>query len=220
LRICAVSDLHGFLPEIPDCDALVIAGDIVAASHDQREEMQSYVRFGHWLTEIVCRGIIPVGIAGNHDFLLRDDERFARALPWVYLLDQAWTHPYRANDDVTFFGTPWQPWFGGWAFNAPEVDPGEEFLHSKFDQIPADTDVLIAHGPPAGILDRVGGRHVGSNALSKNIQRVMPKLVVCGHIHHCYGVEQVEGVTIANASVTAVENGNYVLRNPPLLFDI
>ena len=213
-RIAAVSDLHGFFPHIPDCDLCLIAGDIVAAG-DGYAERQSMVKFGFWLTDLVKRGITPIGIAGNHDFILRDHEEFARSLPWIYLCDENFHHA-----GLNFYGSPWQPWYGGWAFNAPEVDPGEEFLHSKFDRIPENTDVLIAHTPPAGILDRVGRQNVGSSALNKNIQRVMPRLVVCGHVHHCYGVEQIESVTVANAAHVAVKDRTYYPKNSPLLFDL
>src|SRR5690348_7504930 len=48
------------------------------------------------------------------------------------------------------WGTPWQPWFWDWAFNAPQRD-GETFLASKFEAIPAGTDIVLAHGPRAAM---------------------------------------------------------------------
>jgi hypothetical protein len=40
---------------------------------------------------------------------------------------------------VHFTGTPWQPEFGGWAFNLPR---GQHCL-DKWERIPEDTDILV-----------------------------------------------------------------------------
>lgn len=214
MRIAATSDLHGHFPEVPDCDVCVIAGDMVAAT-TREDEARQWKAFGHWLVALVTRGITPIGVAGNHDFLLQNHPEWAQRFPWVYLQDSGATFK-----GVNFWGTPWQPYFGGWAFNAPETDPGEEFLREKFAKIPTGTDVLISHGPPVGFHDRVGRQHVGSVALNTRIQQVMPRLAVYGHIHHGFGVEHVEGVTLANVSYTDVKAGRYVPANEPVIFDL
>jgi len=62
-------------------------------------------------------------------------------------------------------------------------------------------DIFLSHSPPAGCkLDRtMRGEHVGSASVRKWIDRVRPRLFVCGHIHEAWGVEEVEGVTCLNA---------------------
>ncbi|MEM6663528.1 MAG: metallophosphoesterase family protein [Pseudomonadota bacterium] len=49
-------------------------------------------------------------------------------------------------------------------------------------------DILISHSPPKGIAD-IGrdGRSLGSTAVRGAIERVQPRLCVCGHIHDCWG---------------------------------
>ena len=215
MKIAATSDLHGFFPEIPDgVDVCLIAGDIVAATGEAGEK-RSWIEFGHWLGALTERRIVPVGIAGNHDFLLERAPDFAHELPWVYLCDSGIEF-----GGVKFWGTPWQPYFGNYAFNAPEFDSGEEFLTEKFAQIPDDTDVLIAHGPPLGFHDRIGRKNVGSKALNRRIQEVMPKLAVYGHIHHGYGAVGADNMVLANVSHTAVVKNRYVPANKPMTFEI
>ena len=80
-----------------------------------------------------------------------------------------------------FQGTPWQPEFGGWAFN---LKRGEECV-KKWNLIPEDTDVLITHGPPLGFGDLCStGIRAGCVDLLQSVQnRVKPKYHVYGHIH-------------------------------------
>lgn len=199
MRIAALADLHGHFPEVPECDVVVIAGDIVLHDNENpRRIVSQYIDFRDWLSELYHgRSILPIGIGGNHDFAFQEIPEMPRKLPWIYLQDEAYT--FRG---VTFYGSPWQPWMAGWAFNSPEddiIDDTEPWLEEKFRQIPNATDVLIAHSPPAGFGDVVKGMHRGSFALSRHIERVEPKLFVCGHIHKPE-VEQIEGVTLCNAS--------------------
>lgn len=218
MRIAATSDLHGFFPHIPDCDVCVVAGDIIGAISTE-EERDQWFKFRAWGRALEARGIALVWIAGNHEFTVQAYPDFPAKMPGIYLEDSG-----VSIDGVNFWGSPWQPWFHDWAYNAPQVDPGEEFLESKFSQIPNVIDVLVTHSPPVGFHDRVGGRNVGSVSLNRHVQRVMPTLHVYGHIHHGFGVEHVgEGnqiCTLANVSHTKTEGGFYYAENPPVLFDL
>jgi 3',5'-cyclic AMP phosphodiesterase CpdA len=59
VRIVAVSDLHGFLPEIPACDLLIVAGDVCPdrfgpfmAAHDPYQQQAWFDRkVRPWLAE-------------------------------------------------------------------------------------------------------------------------------------------------------------------------
>ncbi|TCK99329.1 Icc-related predicted phosphoesterase [Shimia isoporae] len=51
-----------------------------------------------------------------------------------------------------------------------------------------DVDVLITHSPPKGVVDKTSqGVSLGSTAVLQAIERIQPPLVVCGHIHDCWG---------------------------------
>ena len=54
---------------------------------------------------------------------------------------------------ATFYDAPRQPWFCDWAFKLQRGKP----LREKWVRIPQETEVLITHEPPAGILDEVPG---------------------------------------------------------------
>jgi len=216
MRICCISDLHGQLPDIPDCDVLAIAGDICPDFRGGRaasvEGQASFLNgpFSDWISRLPCRHV--VGCYGNHDWVAVDGG------DKISLLVSTWirTDQHTVIDGVKFWTTPWQPWFGDWAFSAPRDD--ESFLADKWGHVPADTDVLIVHGPPRDFGDlTMSGVRTGSTSLANRIIEVQPALVVCGHIHEGYGVYQLGNSTIANASVL---NQHYELSNAPLIFDL
>ena len=160
-RFVLLSDTHARHRDVerehglPDGDVLVHAGDFTRLGRPH--EIEDFVR---WFASRphphkVC-------IAGNHDFGMQQTPgRFTpsfRDAGIVYLADSGTTVAgWRC------WGSPWTPWFHDWAFNAQR---GTE-LAAIYAKIPHDTQVLLVHGPPYGVLDRVAdamGRdpHVGS----------------------------------------------------------
>lgn len=197
-RVVCTADLHEHLVEIPECDLLLIAGDISYAFKGDLPSKQAFLRgaFSDWLDRVPAREVVLV--AGNHD---QSIERwgFPDGLRCHYLEDAA-----IELSGLKIWGTPWQPWFHDWAFNAPRRD-GEAFLAAKFEAIPDDTDIVVCHGPPRGYgdhNDRPGAQpHVGSTALTEAIERIQPQLMLCGHIHSGYGRYRLGATEIVNAAL-------------------
>jgi len=193
--IVCTADLHEHLVDIPACDLLLIAGDISFAFKGDVRAKHAFLcgPFKDWLERIPAEEVVLV--AGNHDQSI-EAWGFPDGLRCHYLQDEG-----IELFGLKFWGTPWQPWFYDWAFNAPQRD-GEEFLASRFDAIPADTDIVVAHGPPRGYGDRTRGHeHVGSTAMAATLERVRPGLVVCGHIHPAYGQYRLGDTDVINASL-------------------
>ena len=96
-------------------------------------------------------------------------------------------------DSIPFYGIgggiPVTP-FGEWSFDLTE-DEADAMLAGC-----PRGGVLVSHSPPHGHVDEVGGRHLGSHAVLDTIERVSPRLVVCGHIHGCWGQRSTVGQTL------------------------
>jgi Icc-related predicted phosphoesterase len=76
-----------------------------------------------------------------------------------------------------------------WSFDVSEDEAARKLEHCP------EGAVLVVHSPPKGYLDEVHGRHLGSTAVLEAIERKRPALVVCGHIHQCWGAEATIGTT-------------------------
>jgi hypothetical protein len=114
------------------------------------------------------------------------------------------------------YGSPWQPTFCNWGFNLPR---GQKLL-DKWQLIPADTDILITHGPPLGFGDILQDcrKRTGCYELLKEVrERVKPLYHVFGHIHEGYGVWREGGTTYVNASTC---NLDYNPENRAIVFDL
>jgi Icc-related predicted phosphoesterase len=80
--------------------------------------------------------------------------------------------------------------------------PNEDEREHLYSTIPPDTDILVTHGPPLGVLDYGGG----CAALRRAVLRVKPKLHVFGHVHSGYGTRPTQHTFFVNAS-TLDEDG-------------
>lgn len=206
MRIVVISDTHNLHErvDIPAGDVLVHCGDCLG--HGTLEELEALDRF---LGELPHRHKIL--IAGNHDWCFEREPEAARRLVRnaVYLEDEE-----VELERVKFYGSPWQPWFFDWAFNLERGEP----LRNVWAKIPEDTDVLITHGPPYGVLDRtVHGEPVGCEALIERVRAVKPKVHLFGHIHEGYGHEKMDETLFVNASTCNVRyepvNAPFVLAD-------
>jgi len=189
MRIVCLSDTHDLHHKltVPDGDLLLHAGDATMMG-----TVAQIAAFDSWLATLPHPH--KVVIAGNHDWLFERDPTLARSLlrHATYLEDAQATVA-----GLLIWGSPWQPWFYDWAFN---LQRGPE-IAAKWAKIPSGIDVLMTHGPPAGILDRTSrGDAVGCEDLLRELGRIAPRLHVFGHIHEAYGEVEVDGRRFVNAS--------------------
>ena len=81
--------------------------------------------------------------------------------------------------------------------------------------IPDDTDVLVTHTPPYGILDRAGTSLYGSKELLERVSTIRPRLHLFGHIHRAHGTTN-DGMTVfSNAAI--MDEGYDSLNEPNVL---
>lgn len=182
--IDCISDLHGEVPKLEGGDLLIVAGDLTAT--DQHHQ---YVEFIEWLSVQNYRKKIVV--AGNHDNLLQQMVGVSKFIySGTYLCDSG-----TEFEGLKIWGSPYTEKFRyqNPSYMAFSLDSDDD-LKEHFDLIPDDTDILVTHSPPAGILDRCLSRRAGSEALRQTMFRVKPKLMVFGHIHQCGG-QQVDFMT-------------------------
>jgi len=194
MKLVCISDTHTrhhWIDEVPEGDVLIHAGDMT-----NRGSFEDLEFFLHWFAALPHPNKIL--ISGNHDWCFERQSDASRKIVEdhgvIYLNDEGIT-----IDGVKFWGSPVQPEFCNWAFNRRR---GSE-INEHWRKIPKNTDVLITHGPPYGILDETYMTRgpVGCGDLRDHIlQRVKPKVHIFGHIHEAHGVEVVDGITFINAS--------------------
>jgi len=157
-RLVLVSDTHGSHRNVllPDGDVLIHGGDFT-----RKGELSTIEDLSSWFGSVASKFSEIVCICGNHDLpfhkefyeqhwqdfqhrnKLNPDKVRASLKNCKYLQDSS---HFLADGNLMVYGSPWTPYFFGWAFN---LQRGEEILE-KWQQIPETMDILITHGPPLG----------------------------------------------------------------------
>lgn len=134
LKILHISDTHGAhrsLGNLPEADILVHSGDFTMAGSEAE-----VLNFIEWFCDLPHTH--KVFIAGNHDNCLYGAQLEGLDDNVHYLCGSG-----VEIEGLKFWGVP--------MFMADGVSGREEQL---FASIPEDTDVLVTHTPPLGILDK------------------------------------------------------------------
>lgn len=212
MRLVCISDTHGDHQGLvlPEGDVLIHAGDLSA--HGRRSETLAFMQWlgKHNFEHTLC-------IAGNHDTFVEQEPLMAKQfadINGVHLLNDS---GYEV-DGVQFWGSPITPRFFNWSFMR---DPGTS-IEAHWNMIPEQTDVLITHGPPHGIMDEVVRQNgdvenTGCPSLLSRVRAISPALHIFGHIHEGHGALDREGVRYLNVSTM---NEFYRVANEPVVVDI
>jgi predicted phosphohydrolase len=199
MKLSIISDTHNKHNQLvlPGGDVILHAGDMSSRGYDHEID-----NFCKWFDKLPFSE--KIFISGNHDFGFQDKPKEISEIVKSYEnINYLQDDMYLIGDDysksIKIWGTPWQPWFYNWAFNAHR---GED-IKQHWDIIPNDIDILITHGPPFGVLDKVIGRseNLGCEELIKKIKEIKPKIHVFGHIHSGHGYYFDGNTHYFNASV-------------------
>ncbi len=206
MKIVFISDTHGQHGQLnlPAGDIIIHCGDV--SKRGGKTEIQTFL---NWFAGLDFQ--YKIFIAGNHDFFFEDAQKdeIENLIPEniIYLNDSGIT-----VEGIKIWGSPVQPWFYDWAFNRKR---GKE-IKKHWDLIPADTDILITHGPPFQILDKTkSGEYVGCEDLLYRVTETSIRVHAFGHIHEAYGEIKKEETTFINASVL---DERYNLCHEPIVY--
>ncbi|AOO81343.1 metallophosphoesterase family protein [Bosea vaviloviae] len=184
MRILAFSDLHRnkdiaqeILQASREADIVVGAGDFATKGVGLSETID------------VLRTItVPtIFVAGNHDSLAELQDA-CRGRDAIHVLH---------GEGVTIAGIA----FFGLGFETPpgRNEPwnqslGEVEAAKALTKCPKGA-ILVTHSPPFGVADvQTTGAHEGSRSIREAVETAKPRLHLCGHIHHSWGMSGLIGL--------------------------
>ena len=220
IHIIALSDNHcdySFkMPDIPDgvTSILIHAGD--ATFTDKPTELQDFIEWMKTQTQFDHK----IWIAGNHSLAIEDFPYNAEVIDnetgSTYIHDKV-----IEIEGLKFLGSNFTPEFNNWAFNLTEKQSKIYWENAP------EADVIICHGPPHGILDKVtpeypDERPLGCEYFKQYLERVKPKVAIFGHIHGSFGHETItwDDESKTECYNVSVMNEQYQLTNSTTIIEV
>lgn len=237
-KIFIISDTHGLefstnikLPSENTVDIAIHCGDLT--QHSRLEEFRATIK----LLEKINASIKLV-IAGNHDFSLdlkilqqklaeakkisSDDIdgtlitreygedgaalrllQDARENNILFLVEGTHNILLPNGGTLKVYASPYTPNSGG--------DWGFQYHEKHLFAIEDDTDVVITHGPPHGIMDMTDDKkRIGCPDLFAAVAKAQPKIHCFGHVHSGWGAKLVtwrEQISETPSHFTDIDNG-------------
>ena len=183
MRILAFSDLHHARARAEAIVEASAGADLVIGAGDFCNHRQNLPEAMNLLAGLAAPMIAVAGNAESHD------ELSEAAHAGTTVLHGKGTEFGGLRVFGLGYAVPVTP-FGAWS-----CDLDEATAATLLDRCAA-ADVLVLHSPPRGVADRTSaGAHVGSTAIRAAIERVQPRLALCGHIHDSWGQEGTIGAT-------------------------
>ena len=190
IKVVAISDLHGYLPEIPECDLLCICGDLVplnVQANSRKTRKWLIDEFKPWCESLPCHKVLF--IAGNHDIYFENldfmEAQFPKDSKVTYLFNEEYKYQSKNGKIYSIFGTPYCQIFGNWAFMLPSKE-----LEKAYSKIPENLDILMAHDQPRNYGDVLlqeiwwnDGSNIGNKQLAAAVLEKQPRYMFVGHLH-------------------------------------
>lgn len=207
MKLVCISDTHELHREleVPPGDILLHAGDFTFFGRTRR----AIVDFNDWLGELPHRH--KVVVPGNHEYLLEGNPEFGRLITNAHLL----INESVVVEGVRIWGSPLTRHDGGAFGRSHALD-----RIRIYETIPADTEILITHGPPHGILDTSGAANsapAGDVELRRAVVRIRPRLHLFGHIHPGYGIRPTRHTLFVNAALLGADGS---LAKRPIVLEL
>jgi Icc-related predicted phosphoesterase len=183
VKILAFSDLHLARSRAADLVAASAEADLVIGAGDFCNMRQGLGEAMELLAGLQAPMVV---VPGNAESV---DELREAAGPGVTVLHGESCEIGGLTLFGLGYGVPVTP-FGSWSCDLTEAFAAELLAGCE------TADILITHSPPKGVVDRTSaGQSVGSTAIRAAIERIRPRLALCGHIHDSWGQEGRIGAT-------------------------